>query len=66
VLRDEEKASMIGIIHAVTAFAVKGRTIGARLWNSLREPWAPLALRRGDRQLARARSRTHANFAIFR
>jgi hypothetical protein len=57
---------MVGIIHAVTAFAAKSKTIGARLWNGLREPRMPLALRRADRQLVRARSRTHANFAIFR
>jgi hypothetical protein len=57
---------MIGIIHAVTAFAAKSKTVGARLWNGLREPRIPSALRRADRQLARARSRTHANFAIFR
>jgi hypothetical protein len=57
---------MVGIIHAVTAFAVKSKTIGARLWNGLREPWMPQALREDDHQLARARSRTHANFAIFR
>jgi len=57
---------MVGIIHAVTAFAVKSRAIGARLWNGLREPRMPLAPSRADRQLARAPSRTHANFAIFR
>lgn len=57
---------MVGIIRAVTAFAVKSRSIGTRLWSGLREPRMPLALRRADPQLARARSRTHANFAIFR
>jgi hypothetical protein len=57
---------MVGIIHAVAAFAVKSRTIGARLWNGFREPWLPQARRQADRQLAPARSRTHANFAIFR
>jgi hypothetical protein len=57
---------MVGIIHAVTAFAIRSKTIGTRLWNGLREPRASLPLRRDDRQLAPARSRTHANFAIFR
>ena len=57
---------MVGIIHAVTAFAVRSKTIGVRLWNGLCEFRAPLPLRRDDRQLARARARTHANFAIFR
>ena len=57
---------MVGIIRAVTAFAVKSRSIGTRLWNGLRESRMPLALRRADPQLARVRLRTHANFAIFR
>jgi hypothetical protein len=57
---------MVGIIRAVTAFAVKSISIGTRLWNGLREPRMPLALRRAAPQLVRARSRTHANFAIFR
>ena len=57
---------MVGIIRVIAAFAIRSRTIGARLWNGLREPWVPQELRRADRQLVRAPSRTHANFAIFR
>jgi hypothetical protein len=54
---------MVVIIHAISAFAVKSRTLGSRLWHSLREPRrAPAPVKSNDP----SRRRTHANFAIFR
>jgi hypothetical protein len=55
---------MGAIIHAISAVAVKSRTLGSRLWHSLREPRrAPVPVEADDRP---RRPRTHANFAIFR
>jgi hypothetical protein len=56
---------MVVIFNAIAAVAGKSKKIGSRLWHGLRDIPAPRAAPARLRP-ARARARTHANFAIFR
>jgi hypothetical protein len=63
------RGHMVVILHAIAAFAGKGKNkskkIGSRLWHGLRDIPTHRAAPAQFRP-ARARARTHANFAIFR